>query len=271
VYWGVAAMADNIGNSILESIPLVVTLLYLSTANHALSRNHPQETYAIWYIFSFFLLLFLALYSFAEREGKEIFDILGPSYADMLKFAYHMLTDVKGELILVAAVVYLAIGPQLLTYVLSGLSGSATPPMFVQQTATVAVWSVIKFAAGLGGILLAHPLVKLLMGAQVSVFDFAQGTVAIFAAFMLALAYYQYFESEFELEIVPGVLSFHISFPVLPKIHKFFTRRRPPAPPSDTESAPKEKREDEWLLELPGIIGVHLRGTAPLKIKSLLS
>jgi hypothetical protein len=43
--------------------------------------NHSHEIYAIWYLFSFFFLLFLALYFFAERENIEVTNVFGPSLA----------------------------------------------------------------------------------------------------------------------------------------------------------------------------------------------
>ena len=137
------------------SVSLVVALGYISAFIFELRRRHSSGVYAIWYIFSFFLLLFFALYYYAERERTELTHLLGPSWVSTLEFVHHMLTDVEGEVQLVVAVLYLAVAPQLLTYLLSGISGSATPPVFVRQTASIAVWSVIKFLAGLGGILLA--------------------------------------------------------------------------------------------------------------------
>jgi hypothetical protein len=51
----------------------------------------------------------------------------------------------------VLAVVGLVVVPQLLSYVLSGLSGSASRPVFVSQITNVAVWSLVKFLAALSG------------------------------------------------------------------------------------------------------------------------
>jgi hypothetical protein len=124
-------------------------------------------------------LLFFCLYFFAEEADQEVTDVLGPSLAGNLKVIYNYLTNVSDEFQLVAAVVYLAIGPQLLAYFLSGLSGSATPPMFVRQIGTIAIWSLIKFMAALGGILLAHPVAKLSLGKQALPSDFLQAIASL--------------------------------------------------------------------------------------------
>jgi hypothetical protein len=44
----------------------------------ALRQQHFHEIYAIWFAFSLFFLIFFALYIWAEKEGKEITDALGP-------------------------------------------------------------------------------------------------------------------------------------------------------------------------------------------------
>ena len=251
-----------------ETIALLVALLlFISGAIHELKQRHSPEIYTIWYIFSFFLLLFFALYYFAEKEGTEVTHVLGPSYTETLTLVHHTLTDVRGELLLVAAVVYLAIIPQLLTYLLSGLSGSATPPLFVQQTATIAVWSVIKFLAGLSGILLAHPLAKLSLGTQISASDFTQGLGALCFAFMTAAAYYQFFEHDFGLPFGPG-LRIHVRAPILLEVHKYFTRHRRPAKPFVPEVATSAERKDELKLEHPWLT-VRLRGDLVREARSM--
>jgi hypothetical protein len=194
-------------------------------------RRHPGEIYTIWYIFSFFFLLFLFLYSFAEKEGKEVTDILGPSLAGNLKVVYDYLTNFDDEFRLVAVLVYLAIGPQLLTYLLSGLSGSAIPPMFVRQIRTIAVWSLIKFTAALGGILLAHLLANFWFGKQVSLREFLEAVAPIIFAFGAARVN-QIFNGEFEVRLLPVSML---------KVHEFFTRYR---------GYPKRSKRGEALADL---------------------
>jgi len=72
--------------------------------------------------------------------------------------AHEYLTNTKAELALVAAVIVLAVAPQLLNYVLSGLSGCATTPPLVWQFEKIAIWSLIKFLAAFGGVFVAEGL-----------------------------------------------------------------------------------------------------------------
>jgi hypothetical protein len=244
-------------------IGLVVVFVWLIGSIAELNRQHSREIYAIWYVFSFFFLLFFALYFSAKREGKEITDLLGPSSAATLKAVYDYLTNIQDELLLVAAVVYLAIAPQLLTYVLSGLSGSATAPVFVRQIRTIALWSLIKFLAGLSGILLAHALVELLLG-KAALSDFIQGFVIITMAFFIAHTQHAVFEREFEFYVWPG-LWVHIRFPWLLRVHQYFTRYYREPLPSDAWEAP----ERGLLLDVLGLISIRLRGPVALAILDL--
>jgi hypothetical protein len=214
-----------------------------------LRRQFPHDIYAIWYVFSFFFLLFFSLYLFAEKDGKAVTDVLGPSLAPTLNAAYGYLTKVDDELWLVGAIVYLGIFPQLLTYLLGGLSGSATAPKFVRQISMVAVWSLIKFMAGLAGILLSDPFAKLCLGGQSLPKDVLQGIIFITAAFFLARLHRQYFDREFVLPITLG-LHIQIRAPILARIHKYLTRhaRRTTQVPGVTQT-PERNLETLNVLE----------------------
>ena len=84
-----------------------------------LRREHHREIYAIWYVFSLFFLIFLPLYYFSVKHDTDVTAVLGPSKVAILQTIYDYLTDVKSELILVAAIVVIGIGPQLLAYFLA--------------------------------------------------------------------------------------------------------------------------------------------------------
>ena len=98
-----------------------IMLLLLCAAVLQLRKEHPHEIYAIWYIFFLFFLIFFALYLYAEAHQQKITQILGPSFESALKAVYTTLTELDDELLLVGAVLYLGIAPQLLTYLFSGL------------------------------------------------------------------------------------------------------------------------------------------------------
>jgi hypothetical protein len=250
-----------------NNIALIATFLFIMIWSISNLRQHYSlEIFAIWYVFSFLLMIFIALYFFAEKSGQEITDLLGPSYAGILKFIYNSITNVHDELLLVSVFVYIGIVPQLLTYLLSGLSGSASQPRFVRQIGIAAIWMLIKFMAALSGILLARPLTDLLLGKTVPISGLVQGLGFISAAFTLALAHHNLFDRELEFEVVPG-FRIHASTDVHPKIHDFFTRNRQK---SLTPSDPEKKPEAELQLKALGGV-VHVRGPVPLRAYYLLT
>ncbi len=216
----------------------IVFSLLLLMAIFVLSHRHSREIYIIWYIFSFFFWIFVGLYAFVARVEEEFTEyVVGQPVADAFIIIYNYLTDVQGEVRLIGAVVVLAVLPQLSAYVLSGLSGSATPPMFVRQISRIAIWSLIKFVATLSGILLAYPPVQFFLGYKVDTSKVFQGIFLISVAFILA-AWIAVLE---ERGLLPQFLVYNRR--ELGKIHNFFTRHsRQPAMSSDAEKTPERER-----------------------------
>jgi hypothetical protein len=249
-----------------EVFVIVLLLILMAGSISKLRRDHSLEIYAIWYVFSLLFLIFLALDTISERTGKEITNLFGEPYAGAMKFVYNSLTNVEDELMLVSTFVYLAVAPQILAYILSGLSGSATPPRWVRQIGTIAIWSLLKFLAALSGILLARPAYNLFFGKHVTVSDFTQGIACLLIAFMLAVAHRDYFERELEYEVFPG-FRVHIYIPILFRLHELFTAySREPAIAPDAEATP----EPQVQVNMPGFI-LSLRGPVPLIVRDFLT
>jgi hypothetical protein len=245
---------------------IALVLILMAGSISKLRREHSLEIYAIWYVFSLLFLIFLALYAISERTGKEITDLFGEPYADAMRFVYNSLTNVQDELVLVFAFVYLAVAPQILAYILSGLSGSATPPRWVRQIGTIAIWSLLKFLAALGGILLARPAYNLFFGKHVTVFDFEQGIACLLIAFILAVAHRDYFERELEFGVMPG-FRVRVYVPILSRIHELFTAySREPAIAPEAEATPEPQVE----VNMRGFI-LNLRGPIPFMLRDLLT
>jgi hypothetical protein len=228
----------------------------------ALSRKHPRELYLLWYIFSFFFLLFLALNLIAMLKGQELNDLLG-----QFAFVYGYLTNDQDELLLVTAVVYLGIGPQLLSYLLSGPFGCATSPLFIRQIQAVAILSLAKFGMGLSGITLAAALASLFFCKPVAKESLSLGIAALGGGLVFAASHFSGFEwlrivFEFERRCIqwlsellglPHKASAHNSFritlvrivrrflvPRLRSVHRFFTRHSKPAEPEPAQHAELE-------------------------------
>jgi hypothetical protein len=206
-------------------------LLLGSACIYNLRRNgYAHEIYLIWYINSFFFVLFYGMGIIAGQNNVGLMEVCGATYQSSCQSIYNYLTNVEDEVRLIAAVTALALGPQFLTYILSGLFGCASPPRFVSQTAKVAIWSFVKFAAGLGGILTAQPLANLTFGKPFVVHELLVGFRYTVLAFVYASFYVSmsealptYFYREFG-GLLPRAMS---------KIHQFFTRNvsAPASPP----------------------------------------
>jgi hypothetical protein len=205
-----------------------------------MARRWPRETYLVCFIYSFFFLLFLALGIAAHKIGVGVTELCG-SYSGTCKWIYNTLTNVEEEVLLVEIVLAAIIGPQILTYFISGLFGCASAPRFVSTASKIGTWSLIKFLAGLAGIILAEELASLFVGRGARL-------NAIMQSYMLALAAFSFGAFMFGFEI--GAQEFRpLPFnPVyrglvrgLVKTHRWFTR-----------NLPKKKKTS------PGLVEVHV-------------
>lgn len=159
-------------------LPGFLALLFLRKAKSG-------EIYVIWYAASLFFVLFFGLQYLAGKRHIHIAELCG-SHAETCQTAMETLFHLEGELILVAAVLALGILPQLLAYFLSGVTGSASPPHFVLQVEKVAIWSLIKFNASVGGALMSRPVAIWAAGGPPDFREFCNGLVAIGSAFAIA-------------------------------------------------------------------------------------
>jgi hypothetical protein len=148
--------------------------------------NHPSHIYAIWLVFSFFFFVFISMGLIAERNNVGLTELCG-SYRETCTTIYNMLTDFEDELVLVIILIAATIIPQVFAYILSALSGAATAPQYLWTIQQAAAWSLIKFSAGLSGILIAQPIARFVVGkASLNVIDFVPGVYFIGAAFFFA-------------------------------------------------------------------------------------
>jgi len=168
----------------LDLVAFASALFY---GNFVLRNKHPNEVYAIWLVFSFMFCIFLPLAWYAEsRPNAELVDACF-SYKETCRGIYKTLTDVEEELKLVGIFVAITIAPQILAYILAGVWGTATTPQYIWVIRNAAVWSFIKFVAGLGGIFLAQTLAKVITKKPWHVDDFVPVLNYTATAFVYAL------------------------------------------------------------------------------------
>lgn len=144
--------------------------------------------YVIWYIFSLFFLVFWGLEIIAIQIGGGIANLCA-TRADTCALVYESLIDPKGELALLGVGLTLILGPQLMTYTFSAPFGCASTPLFVSQATKIAMWSLIKFLAGAGAILLAEPFAKLALSRPVQLGEFVTGFSVLCGGFLYGLIF----------------------------------------------------------------------------------
>ena len=188
-----------------------------------LRRQHAGELYLIWYINSFFFLLFFALEIVAIKNNTRLAAVCAPYEATCAGIVDY-LTNARDEMILIGAIVGVFVGPQLLTYVLAGMSGAAIAPKFVWHIEQFVVWSLIKFIAALAGIRSATPFARLVTHQPVEIGDFLPGLIFIAAAFGWAGVHFDLHTQReaFSRQLTGKKPGWHIRQAV--RIHNYFTR-----------------------------------------------
>jgi hypothetical protein len=201
-------------------------------------KKNPGAIYLILYIFSFSFLLFMTLNMAAWTKGLRLAQLCG-TYEASCQAVYGSLTKIEDELYLLATVAGLVLGPQILTYLLSGIFGAAQSPRFVEQTRKFVLWSYVKFNACLSGIQLASGLSKVITKADVFLGDL------VIASLWLGLSFaYVFVESS---ERAPRSTFEKWAYRQLLRAHKFFTRHAHEEKPFDK---PDDAAQDSTLPKL---------------------
>lgn len=120
-----------------------VGLLIIALTNLHLRHKHNKDVFAIWYLFSLTTILgAIGLYWFVHNVEND----------HGLSDAIREFENEDNERLLVGLFLLVAVAPQIIAYLLSGLSGSAVAPPFVGSVTRLAVWSLIKFYATAAGL-----------------------------------------------------------------------------------------------------------------------
>jgi hypothetical protein len=159
----VGAFINRLSDVMLALLGLVfVVTLFISIM--AIRRDHPHHIHTLWYTFSLtlcavFILLTYAYYTAAPSVSR------GTIFSDMpplsglpgraALFFMHTSMDSSVEILTLLTIGLLLILPQVMSYVISGLFGCASPPILVSTVSKIVTWSFIKFFCVLSGILAA--------------------------------------------------------------------------------------------------------------------
>ena len=205
----------NVSDLTLVLISVIALPPSIFYANWLMRKEHPGEIYIIWYIFSFSFLLFLGLEIAAEANNYRLTQMCG-SYEGTCKAIYGSLKSAEDEFYLLGIVTGLVLGPQLLTYILSGIFGAASTPKFVWVIKQFIIWSYIKFNACLSGIQAASAFSKLITHRTAEWDGFGLSLLWLTMAFSYAAIACA--------ERAPSTAVEKWAFRQLFRLHKFFTR-----------------------------------------------
>jgi hypothetical protein len=138
---------------------LICNIVIIAFMNDQLSRKHPSDVRVVWYLFalaatvSFFLAHWANGYGAIDNTGN-----FHGRAGSVLNFLLKASLDLQASIDFCLAIVAIVLIPQAVSYVLSGLSGSAAAPIFVGGSVTFFAWGLIKSLAVASGVGLMIPL-----------------------------------------------------------------------------------------------------------------
>lgn len=126
----------------LTSILEVCSLIFI---NWLLARTQPSGLRMIWYFFSLSLVATteIGLHARYMNAINEHGQFLG-EYGHLLELGLHLMSDLNTDILMFLGLLVVVILPQLLSYVMSGLFGVASMPLFAARSTTIFVWAIVK-------------------------------------------------------------------------------------------------------------------------------
>ena len=162
-------------------------------------KIQPKQVYIVWYIFFLSLCVSIVLIYLFNQD----YDELSKSHSIISETGRHLLQlllDLKSDIEFLIVAFFICVVPQILSYMVSGIFGCGTPPVFVSAISRFVALSYIKSAATVAGVVTA----KLVMDDIVmnkNPVHFAYESLSIFAgtanAFLSLCMYYK-IQKDFE-------------------------------------------------------------------------
>lgn len=233
----------------------LASLLALYVLISLVRRNHPFHVQTLWYVFFLTLCIALPYYVYYVSSGQLMHDVMTPAANRTLmqearSFVYEALTNPKGDVYFALGLLYIAIVPQIFSFVISGVFGCGSRPILVLEITKFAILGLVKSFCCLSAILAAQVILALafagdffgdnsLYGQTVAPILF-QATIYISFAFATS---YAYLELDRIKAFVPGLARL-----VLP-ITEFLTRYS-----KDTKETPSPSTLERMLRPVIGHI-----------------
>lgn len=171
----------SITNSYIQAAALLIgTIVIIGFTNDQLARKHPSDVRIVWYLFGLSATTSLVLAHWAHGYG--VIDSAGNfqgTAGSVLNFFLKASLDIRSSLLFCLAIIAVFLVPQIVSYLVSGLSGCAAAPLFMSATVSFFFWGLIKSLAVASGVLLVIPLYAYIIRWSNSNIDQALGMVLL--------------------------------------------------------------------------------------------
>lgn len=118
-----------------------------------LRQRHGGDIRVVWYFFSLSSVATFGIAWWAVSKGALNQNEFVGSFGESLKWILEFMLDLNTDLIVLLAIVSIITLPQLISYVLSGLSGCAATPFLIEGSLSFLIWGLVKSFAVCGGII----------------------------------------------------------------------------------------------------------------------
>lgn len=212
-------------NLSFSSAAFFLTFLFIGLYSiHQLSRNRGDDIRVVWYLFSLSLVVTLGIVWWAvDIDAINKYGSFNGTSGEMLKKLLDFMLDLNTDLKILLAIVTFIVLPQLLNYVLSGLSGCASLPFLIEGSWMFFIWGMVKSFAVCAGIIFSIAIFDIWKGWHDSWSDalplFYMSTMLVMLSFSTLFAHR-------EAENIAADLQKNYSNLVKPFIamHRWFTR-----------------------------------------------
>jgi hypothetical protein len=140
----------------LVAISLVIALGFIGWIGVKLADNHGRDLRIVWYLFALSTVTTFIVAGWASDFGAidSHGNFKGQSGSAVSSLMTFML-DLKTDIAVFGAILAIIVLPQAGSYVLSGLFGCASDPIFVGRAVVFFVWSIVKSFVVASGILMS--------------------------------------------------------------------------------------------------------------------
>ncbi|MDH2918319.1 MAG: hypothetical protein PXX73_03895 [Sideroxydans sp.] len=137
------------------ALPLMLSIVIWHSMS-ILNRKHGSDIRVAWYLFSLSFVITFVVAFWARQNGA-----INPqgtfvgNVGRLLEELLHVMLDLNTDASILLSIVAIIVIPQLLNYILSGLSGCASNPILIKESFKFLIWGFVKSVMVCAGIIFA--------------------------------------------------------------------------------------------------------------------